>query len=71
MRGENFMKQKIKYSNAPDEIREAFINPIEIEDFLPPPELLILKEETTKVTIMILRYRVSFPQNATFSGKVE
>ena len=65
------MKQKIKYSNAPDEIREAFINPIEIEDFLPPPELLILKEETTKVTIMILRYRVSFPQNATFSGKVE
>jgi len=37
------MKQKIKYSNAPDEIREAFVNPIEIEDFLPPPELLILK----------------------------
>ena len=60
VRGENFMKQKIKYSNAPDEIREAFVNPIEMEDFLPPPELLILKEETTKVTIALSIKSIDF-----------
>ena len=54
------MKQKTKYNNAPVEIREALINSIEIEDFLPPPELLVLKEETTKVTIALSIKSIDF-----------
>ncbi|MCF6334215.1 MAG: CopG family transcriptional regulator [Spirochaetales bacterium] len=54
------MKQKIKYSAAPDEVRESLVNSVVIEDFLPPPELLIPKEKTTKVTIALSTKSINF-----------
>ncbi len=34
------------YEQAPDEIKNALLKAREVEDFLPPPELLIPKEDT-------------------------
>lgn len=53
------MKKKIKYSDlAPggEPIGELEI----IEDFLPPPEELVFKEDNTKVTIALSRSSVEF-----------
>ncbi len=47
------MKKKIKYNNEPMDMEV-------IEDFLPPPEDLVLKEDTVKVTIGLSRARSSF-----------
>ncbi len=49
-----FMKKKIKYT---DELMgEIKI----IEDFLPPPEELVFKEDNTKVTIALSRHSIKF-----------
>lgn len=40
----------VKYENAPNDIKEAIEGAIQIEDFLQPPELLVAKEETKKIT---------------------
>ncbi len=53
------MKRKIKYSDLPpgdEPIGELEI----IEDFLPPPEELVFKEDNTKVTIALSRTSVEF-----------
>ena len=47
------MKKKIKYTNEP---LEAEV----VEDFLPPPEDLVLKEDTIKVTIGLSKPTVEF-----------
>jgi predicted DNA binding CopG/RHH family protein len=48
------MKKKIKYTEGPmDEFRV-------IEDFLPPPEQLILKEDNVKITISLNKRSVDF-----------
>ena len=47
------MKSKIKYTNEPLETEV-------VEDFLPPPEELVLKEDTVKVTIGLSRATVEF-----------
>jgi hypothetical protein len=49
-----FMNSKIKYADEP--IRPG--KPV--EDFLPPPDELALKEETVKVTISLSRESVDF-----------
>lgn len=47
-------KQKIKYTNEP-------IGKIKIvADFLPPPDKLVLKEETVKVTLALTKDSVDF-----------
>ncbi|GAB6192769.1 CopG family transcriptional regulator [Desulfocastanea catecholica] len=48
------MKEKIKYSD------EAIGKVKVIDDFLPSPEELALKEETVKVTISLSRTSVEF-----------
>jgi predicted DNA binding CopG/RHH family protein len=48
------MKRKIKYTNEP--LGKLKI----VEDFLPPPEKLILKEENVKVTISLSKSSVEF-----------
>ena len=49
-----FMKGKIKYSNEPlGKLRV-------VEDFLPPPESLVLKEENVKVTMSLSKASVEF-----------
>jgi len=48
------MKKKIKYTEGPmGEFRV-------IEDFLPPPEQLILKEDNVKITISLNKRSVDF-----------
>lgn len=49
-----YMKNKISYSDGP--IGEVRV----VEDFLPPPEELALREETIKVTIALSKMSVEF-----------
>ena len=48
------MKSKIKYSDGP--MGELKI----VEDFLPPPDQLVLKEDKVKVTISLSKGSVEF-----------
>jgi predicted DNA binding CopG/RHH family protein len=48
------MKRKIKYSDGP--MGELKI----VEDFLPPPDQLVLKEDKVKVTISLSKGSVEF-----------
>jgi predicted DNA binding CopG/RHH family protein len=54
-KGEKFMKkQKIKYTDEP-------IGKIKIvDDFLPKPKDLVLKEETEKITIALTKSSIDF-----------
>ena len=54
------MKSDNHYENAPDEVRQDLESAREIKDFLPPPEQLILKEDTKKVTIILSQKSVEF-----------
>ncbi|MGW8258151.1 MAG: hypothetical protein ACWGMZ_11750 [Thermoguttaceae bacterium] len=47
------MIKKIKYTSAPVEMEV-------VDDFLPPPEDLVLKEDTVKVTIGLSKPTVAF-----------
>jgi predicted DNA binding CopG/RHH family protein len=54
-RGKKFMKKhKKNYTN------ESIGNIKVIEDFLPPPHELVLKEETVKVTISLTKESLEF-----------
>lgn len=54
VKGKKFMRKKIKYTDEP-------MGEIEIiEDFLPPPEELVFKEDNTKVTIALSRRSLEF-----------
>ena len=48
------MKTKIKYTHEPMGTLKA------IDDFLPPPDQLVLKEESVKVTISLSKESVEF-----------
>ncbi len=52
------------YEDAPEKIGEAIMQSERIEDFLPPPEELILKEETIKVTLNLNKDSVAFLKEA-------
>lgn len=54
------MKSDDNYENAPEEVRRGLDSAREIKDFLPPPEQLILKEDTKKVTIVLSQKSVEF-----------
>ena len=47
------MKSRIKYTNEPLEMAV-------VEDFLPPPDQLVLKQDTVKVTIGLSKPTVEF-----------
>lgn len=53
-KGGKYMKSKIKYTDEP--LGELRI----IEDFLPPPDKLILKDENVKVTIALKKDSIDF-----------
>ena len=48
------MKKKISYSEGP--IEEVKV----VDDFLPPPEELVFREETVKVTIALSKTSIEF-----------
>ena len=54
------MKKDLKYEEAPEKIREALLEVNQFENVLPPPELLIPKEETKKVTISLSKKSIDF-----------
>lgn len=54
-RGKNYMsKREIKYTDEP--IGEVKF----VADFLPPPDQLVLREETVKVTLALTKESVDF-----------
>jgi predicted DNA binding CopG/RHH family protein len=54
------MKKKTVYEKAPEDIGDALMNAREVEDVLPPPDQLVKKEGTVKVTISLSRRSVDF-----------
>jgi predicted DNA binding CopG/RHH family protein len=58
------MKNKIHYTDAPEEIQDAILQGEVVEDFLPPPQQLIAKEETRKITIALSKRSVDFFKDA-------
>ena len=54
------MSKKTVYRDAPEGVAAA-INAAEVvDDFLPPPEELVLRDETVKVTISLTQKSVDF-----------
>ena len=49
-----------KYTKAPANIQKSIMESQQIEDFLPPPEKLILKEKEIKVTLNLNERSVDF-----------
>ena len=54
------MSKKTGYRDAPPEVAEAIGTAVVIDDFLPPPDELIPRDETVKVTISLTRRSVDF-----------
>jgi len=54
------MKKNIRYTDAPEEIEDSLLIAKEVPDFLPPPDKLIAKVETKKVTIALSKRSVEF-----------
>ena len=50
----------VKYSSAPSSLAKAIDSAEVVDDLLPPPEALALKEETVKVTLNLSRRSVEF-----------
>ncbi len=57
------MKQKTNYKKSPKNIAKAIESSIIQEDFLPPPNKLIVKEENSKVTILLSNKSINFFKN--------
>ena len=51
---------KMKYEKAPAELAEAIEQAEVIQDFLPPPDRLVLREETVRVTLNLNKRSVDF-----------
>ena len=51
---------KNEYENAPADIVDAIEQAEVIPDFLPPPDQLVLKEETVRVTLNLNKKSVEF-----------
>ena len=50
----------IDYVNTPSDIAEAIKQAEVIADFLPPPDQLVLKEETVRITLNLNKKSVDF-----------
>ncbi len=55
-----FMKKKIKYTDAPVSISSSIKSSIVVDDFLPPPSKLVLKEDNSRITIVLSKKSISF-----------
>ena len=51
--------KKTKYTEAPQDIREAIEQSEVIEDFLPKPDELVFKEDNVKVTLELSRRSIT------------
>ncbi len=57
--------KKTRYEQTPDEFKDALLKAREVADFIPPPELLIPKVETKKVTISLSTKSINFFKNVS------
>ena len=55
-----FMRKKIKYENAPENISDRILENIYVEDFLPRPGEFVEKEDKVKVTLNLSKKSVQF-----------
>ncbi len=53
------------YEQTPNELRDTLLKAKEVADFLPPPELLIPKVETKKITISLSTKSITFFKNVS------
>ena len=53
-------KKKRKHGKAPSDVAEAIEQAEVIRDFLPPPDQLVLREETVRVTLNLNKKSVDF-----------
>ena len=51
---------KAKYENAPAELAEAIEQAEVIQDFLPSPDRLVVREETVRITLNLNKRSVDF-----------
>jgi hypothetical protein len=58
------MKRKPRYTNEPLGRLKV------VEDFLPPPEMLVLKEDGVKVTLSLSKQSVAFFKSRAARSKV-
>jgi predicted DNA binding CopG/RHH family protein len=54
------MSKKTEYRSAPRRVAEAIHSAEVVDDFLPPPEDLVFRDETVKVTISLTQKSVDF-----------
>ncbi|MCW7494819.1 CopG family transcriptional regulator [Leptospira sp. 2 VSF19] len=54
------MKKKTNYTKTPNDVMKAINSSLVINDFLPPPDKLITKEDNSKVTILLSKKSISF-----------
>jgi hypothetical protein len=47
------MANKVKYTKAPADVTRALEGAVPVEDFLPSPDKLVLKQEKEKITIAL------------------
>lgn len=59
-KGEKNMKKKTTYKSASDDLADSIMASDIIDDFLPPPEMLIKKEDNVKITISLSKSSVNF-----------
>ena len=59
-KGDAFMKKKTRYSEAPKSVAEALGASKAIDDFLPPPEKLIFKRPSIKITLALSQESIEF-----------
>jgi uncharacterized DUF497 family protein/predicted DNA binding CopG/RHH family protein len=57
-RGKSFMKKRIKYTNEPSDVDLDVAQAV--KDFLPPPDKLVFKEKTVKITLALSEHSVNF-----------
>jgi len=65
-----YMKTQIKYEKAPLHIAQAISEAEIIKDFLPPPDKLILKEKTQRITINLSEKSLRFFKETAKQYKV-
>ena len=59
-KAEEDMKKKMTYSRAPSDVGKAILAADRIDDFLPPPSELVVRDEIVKVTINLNRQSLDF-----------
>ncbi|TGK15593.1 hypothetical protein EHO61_14640 [Leptospira fluminis] len=57
------MKKKTKYIDVPALISSSIKSSTVLEDFLPPPNKLVLKEDNSKMTIVLSKKSISFSKD--------